>query len=261
MSSTAPVIELVGVSVAYGAQTAVRGIDLSVPGGAVTALLGPNGAGKTTLLRAIAGLQRCAAGQIRLDGTDVTKLAAHQRARQGICLIPEGRGIFRSLTVAENLKALAAPGVRRVDEALEAFPVLAERRRQVAGTMSGGQQQMLALARCFLTDPKVILLDEVSMGLAPLVVDQIFASIERLAATGVSLLVVEQYVDRALDLADHAHVLSHGDLVHGGPADSLSREELIGSYLGMHALPPPGTPPGRPGVARHANHITTGESP
>jgi branched-chain amino acid transport system ATP-binding protein len=239
MSTATPVLELLGVDVSYGPQTAVRNVDLVVHRGAVTALLGPNGAGKTTLLRASAGLQRTSRGRILLDGEDATRLSAHQRARRGVCLIPEGRGVFRSLTVSENLKALATrvKGVqqRPVDDALDAFPVLAERRAQIAGTMSGGQQQMLALARCFLSSPEVILLDEVSMGLAPMVVDQIFESIKRLAADGTSLLVVEQYVDRALDLADHAYVLSHGDLVYSGPADGLSRDELLGSYLGGHA--------------------------
>ena len=222
------------VSVAYGEQTAIRSIDISVRQGTVTALLGPNGAGKTTLLRAIAGLQACTDGRILLKGQDLRRVPAHKRARQGICLIPEGRGIFHSLTVSENLRSQFKPGDRDRDfsSALEAFPVLKDRLSQTAGTMSGGQQQMLALARCYLARPQVILLDEVSMGLAPLVVDQIFESIRHLAENGISLLLVEQYVDRALDLADQVYVLNRGSLVFVGAASDLSRDELIRSYLG-----------------------------
>jgi len=227
-----PMLELTDVSVAYGQQVAVRHVDLVVNTGAVTALLGPNGAGKTTLLRAVAGLARCSDGQVRIEGADATGYPAHRRAKAGVCLIPEGRGIFRSLSVAENMQAFAKERRADTDEAFAAFPALTRRRSQIAGTMSGGEQQMLALARCFLAKPKVILLDEVSMGLAPLVVDQIFESIARIAEAGISLLIVEQYIDRALDLASQAYVLNHGDLVFAGNAADLSREDLLRSYLG-----------------------------
>ncbi|SHH06478.1 branched-chain amino acid transport system ATP-binding protein [Jatrophihabitans endophyticus] len=224
-----------GVTVAYGQQVALRDVSLTVRRGSVTALLGPNGAGKTTLLRAVAGLQRPRSGRITFDGATITTRPVHARVRAGVCLVPEGRGVFRNLTVRENLLAQLprSPRSRDIGPALEAFPDLAGRLSQAAGTMSGGQQQMLALARCYLSNPSVILLDEVSMGLAPLVVDQIFDSIGRLAAQGISLLLVEQYVDRALDLADHAYVLNRGEIAFAGAARDLSREALLADYLGV----------------------------
>lgn len=227
-------IEVDDLVVSYGEQTALRGVTIEVREGSVTALLGPNGAGKTTLLKAIAGLQRTQSGSIKVGGKDVTKDPAYRRVREGVCLIPEGRGIFRGLSVRENL-LLQVPTWRRgtdIDKGLNAFPALKDRLSQTAGTMSGGQQQMLALARCYLSDPSVILLDEVSMGLAPLVVDQIFASIDELAAQGIALLLVEQYVDRALDLADVTYVLNRGTVVSAGSADDVNRDALVRDYLG-----------------------------
>ena len=231
----ATLLQVDDLTVAYGEQVALREVSLDVREGSVTALLGPNGAGKTTLLRAIAGLQRVRSGQVRLRDRDVTATSAHTRVRSGVCLIPEGRGVFRSLTVRDNLRTQIPRWSRSrdIEPALEAFPDLAGRLSQTAGTMSGGQQQMLALARCYLSNPSVILLDEVSMGLAPLVVDQIFESIGRLAAQGISLLLVEQYVDRALDLADHAYVLNRGEVAFAGPSKELSRESLLADYLGV----------------------------
>jgi branched-chain amino acid transport system ATP-binding protein len=233
-------LEVCDLTVAYGEQTALRGVSLTVERGAVAALLGPNGAGKTTLLRTIAGLMRPRSGAIVLDGRDITRQPAHARVRGGICLIPEGRGIFRNLTVRDNL-LLQVPRWRRgegIDAALDAFPILAERLGQLAGTLSGGQQQMLALARCYLSGPSVILLDEVSMGLAPLVVDQIFESIGALARQGISLLLVEQYVDRALDMAETACVLNRGSIAFAGLTDDVSRDALVRDYLGADVPAP-----------------------
>ena len=229
----ATVLSLDAVTAGYGGTTVLRDVSLEVPAGSVTALLGPNGAGKTTLLRVAAGLVRPTAGRVLRAGDEVTRTPASARAAAGLCLIPEGRGIFPSLTVRENL---SVPVKRRdrataVDRAVTCFPALAGRLDQVAGTLSGGQQQMVAMARCYVGSPDIILLDEVSMGLAPLVVDEIYASIESLTGTGTALVLVEQYVDRALAIADTVHVLSRGRLAFSGPPGSTSREELMSSYL------------------------------
>jgi branched-chain amino acid transport system ATP-binding protein len=234
-----PALELHAITAGYGRTIVLRDVSLSVPPGTVTALLGPNGAGKTTLLKIAAGLLRPASGSIDLDGTDVTRRAAHARAERGLCLIPEGRGIFRNLTVRDNLRVQLPPWRRReaVDAGLEAFPVLADRLDQVAGSLSGGQQQMLAVARAYLSKPSVVLLDEVSMGLAPRIVDEIFDSLRLLAASGVALLVVEQYVQRALDLADAAIVLNRGVVSYTGPAAAVDEAVLMSSYLGVNGSP------------------------
>ncbi|HEY0903001.1 MAG TPA: ABC transporter ATP-binding protein [Marmoricola sp.] len=237
MSTTAPILEFDGVTAGYGRTTVLRDVSFAVSPGTVTAMLGANGAGKTTVLRAAAGLVRPTSGTIRLAGEVVNRRAPHQRAKAGFCLIPEGRGIFRSLTVGENLR-LQVPPWRRgaaVDEALEAFPVLRDRIDQVAGTMSGGQQQMLALARAYLAKPAIVSLDEVSMGLAPKVVDEIFASLRVLAEAGIALLIVEQYVHRALDLADQVVLMDHGSPSYVGSSTDLDERELVRTYLGVPA--------------------------
>jgi branched-chain amino acid transport system ATP-binding protein len=231
-------LELRGITAGYGRTTVVRDVSLTVRAGTVVALLGPNGAGKTTLLRAAAGLLRPTAGAVLVGGTDVTRSAPHERAWAGLCLIPEGRGIFPSLTVRENL-TLSVPPWRNgasVDPALDAFPVLEERLGQTAGTLSGGEQRMLALARCYLAEPAVVLLDELSTGLAPRLVDQIFESLARLAGEGVSLLLVEQYVGRALDLADTVHLLSRGSVAFSGRAADLDEAAVLRGYLGRDLL-------------------------
>jgi branched-chain amino acid transport system ATP-binding protein len=237
MTVQAPAADVLGIeslSAGYGRTTVLRDVTLAVRPGSVAALLGPNGAGKTTLLRVAAGLLRPAAGTIQLNGTDVTKRRASERSRGGLCLIPEGRGIFPNLTVRENL-VLQVPRGRKddaLDDALEAFPVLKERLGQVAGTMSGGQQQMLALSRSYLASPAVVLLDEVSMGLAPKVIDDIFEALRRLAAKGVALLLVEQYVHRALAMADVVYLLNRGRVTFSGPPSKLDEAELMRGYLG-----------------------------
>jgi len=231
---TASALALHGVTAGYGQTTVLRDVSLEVPHGQVAALLGPNGAGKTTLLRVAAGLLRPSGGVVAVGGTDVTRLAPHRRAHAGVCLIPEGRGVFPDLTIRENL-LLQLPKhdkAERMDEALQLFPALAGRLGERAGRLSGGQQQMLALARCVLARPSVVLLDEVSMGLAPIVVDQIFAALRELAARGVALLVIEQYVNRALEMADVTYLLNRGRMVYSGPPAGLDDEALLRGYLG-----------------------------
>lgn len=229
-----PLLEIRSATVGYGRSTVLRDLSLSVPRSSVVALLGANGAGKTTLLRTAAGLLSPSKGKILVDGEDVTRQRASRRASGGLCLIPEGRGIFRSLTVAENLRIYRPTWVDNdhTDAAFEAFPILQKRLSQVAGSLSGGEQQMLALARAYLSEPSVVLLDEVSMGLAPIVVDQIFTSLEILVKQGVSLLLVEQYVDRALAIADTVVLLDRGVVTFSGPPSSLDHDELLRSYLG-----------------------------
>jgi branched-chain amino acid transport system ATP-binding protein len=205
LRTAAGVLQLRAITAGYGRTTVLRDVGLVVPAGKVVALLGPNGAGKTTLLRACAGLLSPSDGQIALHGQEVTRLKPFQRTRLGLCLVPEGRGIFPNLSVKENLALQIPPWKKQgsIEPALEAFPILKERLSQTAGSMSGGQQQMLALSRCFLADPKVVLLDEVSIGLAPRIIDEIFQALDTLARAGVSLLLVEQYISRALHAADH----------------------------------------------------------
>lgn len=229
------VLGLDEVVAGYGTTTVLRGVSLQVPAGKVVALLGPNGAGKTTLLRVASGLIRPMSGAVNLGGEAVTRKSPHDRARRGLCLIPEGRGVFKALTVAENLQ-LAVPPWRRgssVEPALEAFPILGERRKQVAGTMSGGQQQMLSLARAYLANPTVVLLDEVSMGLAPIIVDEIFESLRVLAGRGAALLLVEQYVNRALALADEVYLLDRGKVRFHGSPDEIDEAKLASQYFGV----------------------------
>jgi len=233
-----PLLELSGVRAGYGGVEALHGIDLTVPGGSLVALLGPNGAGKTTTLRVISGLVTPTAGSLRLEGHDLTGAPTVALARAGVCLIPEGRGIFPNLTVRENLLmdtyASRRP-IREVEEvAYGRFPRLGERRQQVAGTMSGGEQQMLALSRALSSDPALLLLDELSMGLAPLVVEELFEVVHELTATGVTILVVEQFANVVLDVADHVAVMAQGMVrVQGRPDDV--RDALSAAYLGGEA--------------------------
>jgi branched-chain amino acid transport system ATP-binding protein len=234
MPDPSSVLHLQDVTAGYGRTTVLRGVSLSVPAGKVVAMLGPNGAGKTTLLRVASGLLDVGQGQVMLGDADVTHRKPFERARDGLCLIPEGRGIFPNLSVRENLLLQIPPWAksRSFDPALEAFPILRERLGQRAGSLSGGQQQMLALSRCYLCDPKVVLLDEVSMGLAPRVIDEIFEALHKLAGRGVSLLLVEQYVSRALEAADHIYLLSRGQIEFSGAPSELDEAELHRRYLG-----------------------------
>ncbi|HEX3611469.1 MAG TPA: ABC transporter ATP-binding protein [Sporichthyaceae bacterium] len=227
-------LQLRGVQAGYVGTPVLRGVDLTVPAGRVVALLGPNGAGKTTLLRTCSGLLHPTAGTITLGGRDVTHARPHVLAGRGLCHIPENRAVFGGLTVRDNLRVMAGGRLRpdTIEEATEAFPVLGRRLDQLAGTMSGGEQQMLALTRAYLTAPRYVLLDEVSMGLAPIVVDQIFDFLRRLAARGVALLLVEQYVTKALALADMVYLLTKGVVDFAGEPTELDADALAARYLG-----------------------------
>jgi len=226
-------LELDGICAGYGPHQVLRDVSLAVPDGKVVALLGANGAGKTTLLRVASGLLRPASGQIVLDGEDVTQASAVDLSRRGVCHVPEGRGVFRSLTVRENLVLQARPANDAgLDRVVEAVPVLGARMRQLAGTLSGGEQQMLALSRAYLSNPHIVLLDEVSMGLAPSIVDDIFVFLEQLAGQGAALLLVEQYVARALRLADLVYILNRGRVAFAGEPVELEDDDLFARYLG-----------------------------
>ncbi|HMC40678.1 MAG TPA: ABC transporter ATP-binding protein [Acidimicrobiales bacterium] len=231
-------LELQGVTVSYGHLRALSDVDLVVPEGCVVALLGANGAGKTTMLRTISGLLRPERGRIRLGKREISQAAPHTIAGLGMCHVPEGRGIFRSLSVAENLSMASyarTPGGdnRLIDHAVDLFPVLGTRLAQMAGTLSGGEQQMLALARALVARPRLLLLDEISMGLAPLITAELFQRIRQSAQEGTSMLIVEQYVDAALELADYGYVLEKGRIVDmGEPADLRASAALAEAYLG-----------------------------
>lgn len=224
---------LADVYAGYGRTEVLRGITVEVPRGAIVALLGPNGAGKTTLLRVASGLLKASSGTVNINGADMTWTSPTERAEAGLCLIPEGRGVFRALTVRENLRLQVPPWAKdkQVERTLEMFPVLRKRLNQTAGTMSGGEQQMLALARAYLANPDVVLLDEVSMGLAPKIVDVIFDALRRLADSGVSMLLVEQYVARALEMADRVVLLNKGRVAFSGAPSALEEDEVLGGYL------------------------------
>ncbi len=222
------------VRAGYGGTTVLHGVSLTVPKGAVVGLLGANGAGKSTLLRTAAGLNPLQSGRVELLGDDVSGLPPHRRTGRGLCFIPEGRGIFRNLTVRENLALQAAPrdAAAAVERSVEAFPVLKDRLSQIAGTLSGGQQQMLAMTQALLRDPAAVLVDEASLGLAPVIVDEVFAFLEDLAGRGVALLVVDQFVQRVLHLATHAYVLRRGRIAYDGEPGELLDSDIFDSYLG-----------------------------
>ena len=234
MAGQPPALELRQITVGYAKTIVLRDVSLAVPRSTVVALLGANGAGKTTLLRTAAGLLKPKSGTIHVGLTDVTELAPHRRARTGLCLIPEGRGIYKSLTVRENLELQVPPWVSddNVEQAVAFFPELSPLLRRIAGTLSGGEQQMVALARTSLAAPSVALLDEVSMGLAPRIVDRIFEALHQLAATGMAIVLVEQYVNRALAMADAACVLNRGSITYTGSPQDLDEEILSDNYLG-----------------------------
>ena len=227
------------LEVAYGGIRAVKGIDLAVESGETVCLIGANGAGQTTTLRAITGLVRAAAGRIAYAGADIGKLRVHEIAQRGLAMVPEGRGVFPQLTIEENL-AMGAYARKdraavRADlaHAFELFPRLAERRKQTAGTLSGGEQQMLAIARALMSRPKLLLLDEPSMGLAPLMVERIFEVVRTIAAQGVTLLLVEQNARLALESSDRGYVLDGGLVTLSGPAKSLLDDPRVReAYLG-----------------------------
>jgi branched-chain amino acid transport system ATP-binding protein len=231
----APALKINGLTGGYGRTTVLRDVSITVPASGVVALLGPNGAGKTTLLRMASGFLRPSSGSIELFGRDMRGVAPYRRFEAGLCHVPEGRGVFRSLTVRENLTMQARKGDENeaITRASEAFPILADRMGQTAGTLSGGQQQMLAMAATYVRSPKLILIDEASLGLAPLIVDQIFQFMEKLAREGTALLIVDQFAARALSLAETAYVLSRGTIRYAGPAKDLGQAELLSQYMGV----------------------------
>ena len=229
-----PILELRDIRAGYGPVEVVHGVSLEVAAGSVMALLGPNGGGKTTLLNVCAGTLTPSGGEVGFEGTMVTKMSADDRARKGICTVPEGRGIFPNLTVRENVLMATQVGAEMShleDVTYSRFPRLGERRKQLAGTLSGGEQQMLALSRAFGTDPKLVMLDELSMGLAPIVVRQLYELVTELASQGLSILVVEQFARTVLPIADSVAVMLQGQIVRRGTPAELE-DELSSSYLG-----------------------------
>jgi len=233
-ATDAPLLELRGVHAAYGSIEVLHGVDLAVPAGAVVALLGPNGGGKSTTLRVCAGLMPVSAGELVVAGRVVNGVTAARLARLGVCSLPEGRGIFANLTVRENLWLATGTGVdlAAIEEtAYGRFPILGRRRTQLAGTLSGGEQQMLALSRAISTRPTLLLLDELSMGLAPLIVSQMYETVRELADEGLSILVAEQFARTVLPIAHSAAIMLHGRIVRVGSPDEIE-QELSTHYLG-----------------------------
>ncbi len=244
MSAERPMLVVEDLCAGYGTSEVLVGVSLRVAAGSVVALIGANGAGKTTTMRAVSGLLRPSRGRVLLDGEEVQGLPASRIARMGLAHSPEGRKVFGPLSVEDNLllgayrrlprfvgfRAKAAPDLERV---YGLFPRLAERRRQLAGTLSGGEQPMLAIGRALMARPKVMLLDEPSMGLAPVIVQELFRTIRRLKAEGVTMLLVEQFARSALEVADHAYVMERGRIpIHGTSAELSRDERVIEAYLG-----------------------------
>ncbi|MEY2397624.1 MAG: branched-chain amino acid transport system ATP-binding protein [Actinomycetota bacterium] len=232
---TAPALELRDVRAAYGRIEVLHGVSFTVPAGSVFALLGGNGAGKSTIHKVASGRLQPTHGCVHVAGIHVNGADADQIARAGVCTIPEGRGIFPNLTVGENLRMMTyAGGVRAKDveeRAYARFPDLSNRRKQLAGSLSGGQQQMVAMARALATEPSLLLLDEISIGLAPIIVGQLYELVRQLRDEGISILVVEQFAQTALAIADYAAVMSHGTLVAMGQPQDIA-DEVSAAYLG-----------------------------
>ena len=233
-------LDVAGLCAGYGDVPVLRGIDISIPAGSITALIGANGAGKTTLLRAISGIIPAEAGTIRYEGRDIVGMPPQDIVRAGLVQVPEGRRLFPDMTVHENLLVGSSSPVARPkrDENLatvfELFPKVRERGAQLAGTLSGGEQQMVAIARALMASPRLLLLDETSLGLAPIVVDEIFVAVRRLVAQGLTILVVEQNTALALEVADHGYVLEQGRFAIQGAASSLAADPRVKqAYLGI----------------------------
>jgi branched-chain amino acid transport system ATP-binding protein len=228
------------LDVRYGPFRALFDVSLEIPRGHVVALLGPNGAGKSTLGRALCGLIPVTSGTIELEGQDVTPWAAYRRRKAGIVYIPEGRGIFPGLSVIDNLKMAVRQADGRpereaaISKAIELFPVLGKRKSQRAGSLSGGEQQMLALAGSLAVEPKLMIADEMSLGLAPMVVEEVFQAIDKARHAGISILLIEQFIHRALELADHCIILSRGHIDWTGKS-SAAGQEVLDLYLGETA--------------------------
>jgi len=236
-------LELDAVVGGYGRVEVLHGVSLVVPAGSVVALLGPNGAGKTTTLRAISGTVPVTRGTIRVNGRRINGRSASEIARIGVALIPEGRGIFPSLSVRDNIAIAVrcAPGASKdqrrsgVERIIDTFPRLGGRLSPAAGTLSGGEQQMLALSRALVAQPRVLMMDEISMGLAPIIVDQLYEAVASLRAEGTTILLVEQYLTHALHLADICYVLAKGEVAFVGEPMELRDPAIVGQYLGVGA--------------------------
>jgi branched-chain amino acid transport system ATP-binding protein len=235
-------LKLESVSISYGAIQAVRDVSIDVPSGEVVTIIGANGAGKSTLLKSIVGLESVTGGRIFFDGHDITKTPAHRRTGMGVALSPEGRGVFSDQSVRDNLllgayskKSEPARTEQKIEKYFELFPRLKERQEQLAGTLSGGEQQMLAIARALMSEPKLLLLDEPSLGLAPLIIRDIFNTIRALRETGLTILLVEQMANQALGVADRAYVLETGRVtLQGKGCDLLNDPKVRAAYLGTH---------------------------
>jgi branched-chain amino acid transport system ATP-binding protein len=233
------------LDVRYGLLQAVRHVSLTVGKGEVVALIGANGAGKTTLLRAIAGAHMPVGGRVMLDGADVTNVPGHRRVGMGVAMVPEGRRLFANMTVEENLmlgRSAGRSGDWTVDRVLEIFPNLAPRRTARAGTLSGGEQQACAIGRALITNPDVLLLDEVSLGLSPLAVDRVYASLDGLLLSGTTIVLVEQDLGRALRVAHRAVCMLEGRIVLDQPVASVSRELVTEAYFGLRSAEAGGVP-------------------
>jgi branched-chain amino acid transport system ATP-binding protein len=235
-------LKLESVKVAYGAIQAVKGVSIEVRKGEVVTIIGANGAGKSTLLKSICGLEPITEGRILLDGKDITNVASHQRVGLGVAMSPEGRGVFADQTVRENLmlgaysrKSDPAATAAAIEREFKRFPRLRERQDQLSGTLSGGEQQMLAISRALMSDPRLLLLDEPSLGLAPLIIKDIFNAIRQLREAGLTILLVEQMAKQALGVADRAYVLETGHITAEGTGRALLNDPKVkAAYLGSH---------------------------
>jgi branched-chain amino acid transport system ATP-binding protein len=235
-------LKLESVKVAYGAIQAVKGVSIEVRKGEVVTIIGANGAGKSTLLKSICGLEPVTEGRILLDGKDITNIASHQRVGLGVAMSPEGRGVFADQTVRENLmlgaysrKSDPAATAAAIEREFKRFPRLRERQDQLSGTLSGGEQQMLAISRALMSDPRLLLLDEPSLGLAPLIIKDIFNAIRQLREAGLTILLVEQMAKQALGVADRAYVLETGHITAEGTGRALLNDPKVkAAYLGTH---------------------------
>jgi branched-chain amino acid transport system ATP-binding protein len=241
--SAAPILEVHDLDVHYGASQALFGVSLHLDQGAVLAVLGANGAGKSTLARTVSGLVPPSRGRVHFDGTDITGMPAHRIRKLGLTYIPEGRGIFPGLSVMDNLRMAVAQERRAdrpaaIDRAIERFPVLGKRTAQRAGSLSGGEQQMLALARALAVSPKLVIADEMSLGLAPLVAESVFEALEDARASGITVVLTEQFVHRALSMCDGCVILTRGQVGWAGPAADAG-QEVIDRYLGEADAPTP----------------------
>jgi branched-chain amino acid transport system ATP-binding protein len=235
-TASGPLLEVRDLTVHHGQLQALSGVSLSLPAGTVHALIGANGAGKSTLLRTIAGLHRPTSGSVLLDGADVSGLRPERRVAAGIALVPEGRRLFPSLTVEENLlvgTTSARPGPWTIERVYELFGWMRDRRAQRAAQLSGGEQQAVAVGRALIANPRVLLLDELSLGLAPIVVRRIYSLLPQLVASGVTILLVEQDVSAALDVASRVHCLLEGRITLEGPPDTLTAAQIEAAYFGL----------------------------